>query len=123
MNKIYSALSGAAALLSVTILLAGCAPQTPAVSSSNEEPSLLTNETSVVYDVTPEYVFTYAENQTEDYPTTQGAYRFAQLVNERTQGRIQIRVYANAQLGDEQSTLEQLRFGGIDFVRCSMSDI
>ena len=121
MNKIYSALSGAAALLSVTILLAGCAPQTPAVSSSNEEPSLLTNETSVVYDVTPEYVFTYAENQTEDYPTTQGAYRFAQLVNERTQGRIQIRVYANAQLGDEQSTLEQLRFGGIDFVRCSMS--
>ncbi len=25
------------------------------------------------------------------------------------------------QLGDEQSTLEQLRFGGIDFVRCSMS--
>ena len=121
MNKIYSALSGAAALLSVTILLAGCTPQTSAVSSSKEEPSLLTNETSVVYDVTPEYVFTYAENQTEDYPTTQGAYRFAQLVNERTQGRIQIRVYANAQLGDEQSTLEQLRFGGIDFVRCSMS--
>ena len=23
----------------------------------------------------PEYVFTYAENQAEDYPTTQGAYR------------------------------------------------
>ena len=121
MNKLLSALSGAAALLSVTALLAGCTPQTSAVSSSKEEPSLLTNETSVVYDVTPEYVFTYAENQTEDYPTTQGAYRFAQLVNERTQGRIQIRVYANAQLGDEQSTIEQLRFGGIDFVRCSMS--
>lgn len=124
MNKLYSALSGAAALLSITALLAGCAPQTPAVSSSEAgEPPLLTNETSVVYNVTPEYVFTYAENQTEDYPTTQGAYRFAQLVNERTQGRIQIRVYANAQLGDEVSTLEQLRFGGIDFVRCSMSTL
>ena len=28
----------------------------------------------------PEYVFSYAENQTEDYPTTLGAMRFAQLV-------------------------------------------
>ena len=122
MNRLLSALSGAAALLSVTALLIGCGQQTETVSSSEaEQPPLLTNETSVVYDVTPEYVFTYAENQTEDYPTTQGAYCFARLVNERTRGRIQIRVYANAQLGDEQSTIEQLRFGGIDFVRCSMS--
>ena len=32
----------------------------------------------------PEYVFTYAENQAEDYPTTLGAYRSAELVKERT---------------------------------------
>ena len=122
MNRLFSKLSGAAALLSVTLLLLGCGQQTEAVSSSETQgPPLLTNETTVVYDIAPEYVFTYAENQTEDYPTTQGAYRFAQLVNERTQGRIQIRIYANAELGDEQSTIEQLRFGGIDFVRCSLS--
>lgn len=88
-----------------------------------EKPLLLSNETSVVYDTVPEYVFTYAENQTEDFPTTQGAYRFAQLLNERTEGRIQVRVYANAQLGDENSTLEQVRFGGIDFVRCSLPTV
>lgn len=122
MNRLFSALSGAAVLLSITALLIGCGQQTQTISSSEEEqPPILTNETTVAYDVTPEYVFTYAENQTEDYPTTQGAYRFARLVNERTQGRIQIRIYANAQLGDEQSTIEQLRFGGIDFVRCSLS--
>lgn len=103
-------------------LLAGCAQDPAEVPTDNHSQStLLTNETSIVYNVTPEYVFTYAENQTEDYPTTQGAYRFAQLVNERTKGRIQIRVYANAQLGDENSTLEQLRFGGLDFARCSLS--
>ena len=28
----------------------------------------------------PEFVFTYAENQAEDYPTTQGACRFARCV-------------------------------------------
>ena len=27
-------------------------------------------------------VLTYAENQAEDYPTTQGAYKFAELVYE-----------------------------------------
>ena len=119
--KRVSALSGAAAIL-LSVWLTGCAQQpAPEPSAEAAQPPLLTNETSVVSDAVPEYVFTYAENQTEDYPTTQGAYRFAQLVNERTQGRIQIRVYANAELGDEQSAIEQLRFGGIDFVRCSLS--
>ncbi len=33
----------------------------------------------------PEYVFTYAENQTADYPTTLGALKFAELVEERSQ--------------------------------------
>lgn len=121
-KKQFAALFRAVALLMALILTAGCAQRTAEVSSTgSDQPTLLTNETSVIYDVTPEYVFTYAENQTEDYPTTQGAYRFAQLVNERTKGRIQIRVYANAQLGDEVSTLEQVRFGGIDFARCSLS--
>ena len=123
MNKRCSILSGAAALLAA-LMLTGCAQRTEETASAGDDRQpLLTNETSVVYNVTPEYVFTYAENQTEDYPTTQGAYRFAQLVNERTKGRIQIRVYANSELGDEQSTIEQLRFGGIDFVRCSMSTL
>ena len=100
MNRLFSVLSGAAALLAVTVMIAGCANHSDAAPSSGaEQPALLTNETTVVFDVVPDYVFTYAENQTEDYPTTQGAYRFAQLVNERTKGRIQIRVYANAELG------------------------
>ena len=122
MNKHIFALFRGAVLLLGFALLTGCAQAPAEVSSVSGQPSaLLTNESAIVYNVTPEYVFTYAENQTEDYPTTQGAYRFAQLVNKRTQGRIQIRVYANAQLGDETSTLEQLRFGGLDFARCSLS--
>lgn len=37
-------------------------------------------------EVEPEYVFSYAENQPEDYPTTLGAKYFAELVEERTNG-------------------------------------
>ena len=73
------------------------------------------------YTETPEYVFTYAENQAEDYPTTQGAYKFAKLVQEKTNGRIQINVQAEGTLGDEKSVCEQLQFGGIDFMRISLS--
>lgn len=71
----------------------------------------------------PEYVFTYAENQAEDYPTTQGAYKFAELVKERTDGRIEIQVNAGGVLGDEKSVIEQLQFGGVDFARVSLSPL
>lgn len=71
----------------------------------------------------PEYVFTYAENQAEDYPTAKGAYRFAELVNEWTDGRIEILVKAGGVLGDERSVVEQMQFGGIDFARVSLSPL
>ncbi len=67
----------------------------------------------------PEYVFTYAENQPEDYPTTQGARKFADLVYERTGGRIKINVFPGGELGDEVSVIQQLQYGGIDFARIS----
>lgn len=72
---------------------------------------------------TPEFVLTYAENQAEDYPTTKGAYYFADLVRERTDGKVEIRVRANGVLGDEQDIVSQIRFGGIDFSRVSLSSI
>ena len=62
-------------------------------------------------------MFTYAENQAEDYPTTQGAYRFAELVEEKTGGRIKILVKADGVLGDEKTVIEQIQFGGVDFAR------
>ncbi len=71
----------------------------------------------------PEFVLIYAENQPEDYPTTQGAYRFAKLVFERTEGRVEIQVSAGGVLGEEQSTIEQMQFGGIDFARVSLSSL
>lgn len=73
--------------------------------------------------VVPEYVFNYAENQAEDYPTTRGAYRFAELVEERTGGRIQILVQAEAELGNEKDVLKQMQYGGIDFTRVSLSQM
>lgn len=62
-----------------------------------------------------------ADNQPEGYPTVVGAKEFARLVEERTDGRIKIDVYAGGILGDESSTIEQVQFGAIDFVRTSIT--
>jgi len=74
-------------------------------------------------DVVPEYVLTFAENQSYSYPTTQGAVRFAELVHERTEGRIQIRIYADAELGPEEEMIRELRMGGCDFMRASIATL
>lgn len=74
-------------------------------------------------EIEPEYVFLYAENQTDDYPTTLGAGRFAELVEEKTNGRIKILVKAKAELGNESEVLKQLQFGGIAFARVSISQM
>lgn len=71
----------------------------------------------------PEYVFTYAENQAQDYPTTLGAVKFAEMVEERTGGRIRILVYAEGVKGAENDIIRQMKFGGIDFARVSLSQL
>lgn len=61
--------------------------------------------------------FRLAENQPEDYPTTIGDKAFAKMVEERTNGRIKIEVYAGGVLGDEKSVIEAIQMGGLDFAR------
>ena len=65
----------------------------------------------------PEYVFSYAENQEADYPTTLGGQYFADLVAERTGGRIRIIIQHSGARGAETEVVEQLKYGGVDFAR------
>ena len=51
----------------------------------------------------PELILRYADNQPEDYPTTQAALAFADLVAERTEGRVKVVVYSGGELGAEQT--------------------
>ena len=74
-------------------------------------------------DPLPELILRYAENQPEGYPTTEAAYAFADKVSERTNGRVQVRVYSNGALGSETSVIEQMEYGGIDFSRASVMSL
>ena len=57
-----------------------------------------------------ELILRYAENQPEDYPTTQAALAFADLVAQRTDGRVKVLVYSGGELGAEQSVIQQMQF-------------
>ena len=71
----------------------------------------------------PEFVLTYAENQSKDYPTTQAAYKFAELVKEKTDGKVLIEVKHSGELGTQKEVIAQLQFGGVDMTRVSVSSI
>ena len=68
-------------------------------------------------------ILRYAENQPEDYPTSKAAKAFAELVVQRTDGRVKVLVYSGAELGAEQSVIQQMQFGGVDFSRVSLSQL
>ena len=90
-------------ILTFLLLLAGCA-EAPETSD-------------------PEFVLTYAENQPEGYPTVLAAQRFAELVKERTEGRVIIQVKHSGAFGSESEVLDQMAFGGIDFARVSLAEL
>lgn len=71
----------------------------------------------------PEFVFAYAENQPENYPTTLGAKRFAELVEKRTEGKIRILVQPEGVMGTEKEVIQQMQYGGVDFARVSLSQL
>lgn len=68
-------------------------------------------------------VLRLADNQPIGYPTVIGDEKFAELVEEYTNGKIKVEVYPQATLGDEKSCIEQVQFGGIDFTRVSISPL
>ncbi|ASK60965.1 C4-dicarboxylate ABC transporter [Virgibacillus phasianinus] len=88
-------------LIFLVIVLAACDGGSGKTSGDSEEPITLR----------------LAENQPEDYPTTIGAKEFARLVEEKTNGRYKIEVYAGGQLGEEKSVIEQVQLGSIDLTR------
>lgn len=51
--------------------------------------------------------------------THAGAQAFAEYVNEKTDGEIQVEVFPLGQLGNERSMLEQVQFGSLDMMDCT----
>ena len=64
-----------------------------------------------------------AHNQTTDHPVHLGLVRFAELVKERSGGRLTVQIFPNGQLGGETTALEQLQSGTLDMTKASAAPL
>lgn len=67
-----------------------------------------------------ERVFRSADVQPEGFPTVEAVKYMGELLEERSDGRLGVDVFASGQLGNEKETIEQARFGIIDMNRISL---
>lgn len=67
-----------------------------------------------------ETVLRFATDSSEDYVSTVQIYKFADEVNEKTEGRVRVEVYAGGQLGEEKVCVEQVQMGALDITKSSM---
>lgn len=67
--------------------------------------------------------FTSTDTHVRDYPTVQAVIRFGELLEQRTGGRLGLKVYPGGQLGNERDTLEITTFGGLDFNRVNLAPL
>ena len=119
MKKLIASLLTALMLLGLCAC-GGSAPNTPSTSDDGSK----TSEPAAP-EQTPSgetMLLRLANSHNAEHITSQACQMFADLVNEKTGGRITIECHFAGELGDERSTIEQCQFGGLDFTRVSSGD-
>lgn len=62
-----------------------------------------------------------ADTHPEGYPPVEAVKYMGEVLEQRTDGRLSIKVYAGRQLGEERDTLEQTVFGAVDLNRINIT--
>ncbi|WP_419872560.1 TRAP transporter substrate-binding protein [Candidatus Pristimantibacillus sp. PTI5] len=107
----------------ITMALTACGGGNNAASNAGNKKDTEAENTLAAATEGPKYNFRLAETHPADYPTTKGDMKFAELVKEKSGGRITIDVFPSAQLGEEKSAIEQVQLGAIEFTRVSSSPL
>lgn len=95
------------ASLSVGILLTGCGNQQAETPEKESEKSAAENK----------IVLRYAEVNPDSDPITMAANEFARIVKEKSNGRIEIKVFPGGQLGGQKDQIQSLQMGALDIAR------
>lgn len=57
-----------------------------------------------------------------DYPTVMAVKKMGEIVSQKTNGKYNIKVFANSSLGSEKDTVEQVKIGALDMLRVNTSN-
>lgn len=60
-----------------------------------------------------------ADIHPDDYPTVQAVRYMGKLIKERSNGRLEVKVYAGSALGSEEDSIEQVKMGALTMARVS----
>lgn len=114
--------------------LTGCGSSTKEETASEETPE--TTETAEAEEAEeteeeaaetstaePEYTLTFAYTHNEGTFGSDMCVKMAELIEEKSEGRIKVNLYPAGQLGDKVANLEGLRTGTIDICQCAATDI
>lgn len=66
-----------------------------------------------------EFTYKYGNDMPVSHPLTTSVQKACKLIQERTGGRLEIKVFPNNQLGSATDMMGQIRLGGLDFVTMS----
>ena len=67
--------------------------------------------------------FRLAHNLAEDHPVHLGLAKFAEIVEERSEGQLTFDIFANGVLGNEREVLEQVQAGAVDITKVSAASL
>ena len=95
----------------VSILMTGCG----SFHEPTEMPDLGDSEKAAKAEI----ILRAGETNPANHIMSRVWYRFSDIVNEKSNGRIYIEVYPAGQLGDERTQLQTLQMGALDFFRVS----
>ncbi|HWP50717.1 MAG TPA: TRAP transporter substrate-binding protein [Clostridia bacterium] len=115
MKKILSVLLVGLMVLS----FAGCGGSSPSSATSSSASQGSASQTPSSSETV--FKLKLAENQPAENPISKGMQMFADLVAEKTGGTVTIEVYLDAQLGNENETIDQIQAGTLDFARINTS--
>src|SRR6201996_1715087 len=67
----------------------------------------------------PQWTYKYANNLPESHPMNSRAREMAAAIKRDTDGRFDLQIFPNSQLGSDTDTLSQIRSGGVEFFTLS----
>jgi len=105
-------LSLLAALIMITVLMAGCG----ASGSASTSTPASTSGSASTDRAAASYTIKFATNSTADmtHPQNTATYYFEKILEERSKGAINVEVYPNAQLGDARTIVEGVQLGTVE---------
>jgi len=103
-------------LSTVAVLFTGCL-------ASKKTPEAVKPTTAAPVAQTSKKVIKISMGVNEQHPSYLGAKKFAEIVAAKTNGRYDVQVYANAQLGDDIKATEAVKMGNLEMTAPSSSPL